>query len=462
MTSKACLHSDVREFDSLRSCLACGDTWFPTQGESSDDAEQYVYTDLRCLERGQTIRIVVIEPGEYSESLRCTLELSDLRHTNYHAVSYTWATEDGDETKTQQVLIDNKILSVTKNCEAALRRLRKHGPHSRFWIDAICINQSSTAERNHQVYLMDKIYQNAMRVHICIEDNRFDYTEAMRWLAHEKAGERRPPSQLETLFQCRYFSRVWVTQEVVLAAVLTLHVNNDHLELSRQVLSNMQVADTVPRLFQALMESTTQQSLEQLLKLTFAANCSEPKDRIYAVHSLLDAPAKKWIPIDYSLSMEEIFTNVVLAYIDTTRTLDILLLTRMDCSNLVMDLNNLSIEQFASHFHTPKNSRATDRDVLAPKTWRPHVHIECSDRITASADIEAIDHLSSPVQVSSDLIPLGQILPKLMVRAYHIDNVRGRSNFSLEFFLRRFHMSAMDAELSISARGQHNGHQNTS
>jgi hypothetical protein len=53
---------------------------------------------------------------------------------------------------------------VTANCEAALRKLRNRDSERILWIDAICINQDKTLERNHQVTLMRDIYSKASRV----------------------------------------------------------------------------------------------------------------------------------------------------------------------------------------------------------------------------------------------------------------------------------------------------------
>lgn len=55
-------------------------------------------------------------------------------------------------------------LSVTKNCEYALRTLRQKDQERVLWIDAICIDQSNIPERGHQVQLMSKIYAQAIRV----------------------------------------------------------------------------------------------------------------------------------------------------------------------------------------------------------------------------------------------------------------------------------------------------------
>jgi hypothetical protein len=50
---------------------------------------------------------------------------------------------------------------VTTNLYAALHSLRLKNAERTMWIDAICINQSSVAERELQVKLMRDIYQQA-------------------------------------------------------------------------------------------------------------------------------------------------------------------------------------------------------------------------------------------------------------------------------------------------------------
>jgi hypothetical protein len=56
------------------------------------------------------------------------------------------------------------MLQVTPNCLSALRALRHRSRPRKLWIDAICIDQTSTAERNQQVPLMAEIYGKAGQV----------------------------------------------------------------------------------------------------------------------------------------------------------------------------------------------------------------------------------------------------------------------------------------------------------
>lgn len=346
-------HQDVREFDDIRSCLACGKTWFPsqsTQQPSSVASPPYSYSDLRCLETGQTIRLVVIEPGEESDPLRCTLDHSDLRRANYHAVSYTWATEDADDTKSHAIYVDGELLYVTENCAAALHRLRRLGrPHDRFWIDAICIDQTNMGERKHQVGLMDQIYERAVRVHVCIEDRKYDYSELMRWLAHCLPSGI-PYDQMEKLYQCRYFSRAWVLQEITLAKAVTLHVNDSYIDLTDGLICFLRAMSiSLPASLQVVGKLNRGVMLEVALKSSLAAACSDPRDKVYAILSLLGASERKWIPVDYSLSTEEVFTKAFLVCITSSRNLNVLQSARSDSRQSSEDWCSFSIRHLKDH-----------------------------------------------------------------------------------------------------------------
>jgi hypothetical protein len=67
---------------------------------------------------------------------------------------------------------DGRQLLVTQTCFDALRRLRRRIRIRTLWIDGICIDQSSTEEKNHQVALMRDIYSSAYSVVVWLGENR--------------------------------------------------------------------------------------------------------------------------------------------------------------------------------------------------------------------------------------------------------------------------------------------------
>lgn len=70
----------------------------------------------------------------------------------------------GDPGVTDSITLHGKQHDVTINLYDALKRLRKSDKHRRLWIDALCINQGDTKEKEGQIGLMDKIYSRAKEV----------------------------------------------------------------------------------------------------------------------------------------------------------------------------------------------------------------------------------------------------------------------------------------------------------
>jgi hypothetical protein len=82
---------------------------------------------------------------------------------DFEAISYCWESE----VREKQIVLNQEIFDVPKNLEALLQRLRnlpetKSG--MKFWVDALCIDQNNTREKNRQVKLMRKIYSEAFAV----------------------------------------------------------------------------------------------------------------------------------------------------------------------------------------------------------------------------------------------------------------------------------------------------------
>lgn len=120
------------------------------------------------LSHDDSIRLLKLHPNPTKSSdIHITLTEALLSETlQYEALSYCWATEDGDDSKSQTIYCEGTRIHIIKNCEAALRRLRKGDEDRVLWIDAICINQSDDEERSSQVNMMAMIYKSAASVKI--------------------------------------------------------------------------------------------------------------------------------------------------------------------------------------------------------------------------------------------------------------------------------------------------------
>lgn len=127
---------------------------FPAAGEFQYSPLFFCSENLRCQ-----IRLVKVLPGDYADPMCCTIFKETLGLAEYEALSYTW----GDPKDRRAIRLNghSQAISITANCEAALRRLRYLDRERVVWIDAICINQGDLMERSRQVRLMADIFRRA-------------------------------------------------------------------------------------------------------------------------------------------------------------------------------------------------------------------------------------------------------------------------------------------------------------
>ncbi|KAI1337270.1 HET-domain-containing protein [Xylariaceae sp. FL0016] len=104
------------------------------------------------------IRVLDLAPGKSSDEIRCTLRTVSLHDSPaFEALSYVW----GDAKITKPITVENEEFRATVNLEAGLRALRLPSKTRTLWVDAVCINQQDTPEKNVQVPLMGDIYTKA-------------------------------------------------------------------------------------------------------------------------------------------------------------------------------------------------------------------------------------------------------------------------------------------------------------
>ena len=201
------------------------------------------------------IRILELYQGQWDEGIECALSHQSLRaHSNendslrdYEALSYTW----GEEEVTEQIYIFPKGVpierqytkKVTRNLWLALRALRRPNRSRWLWVDALCIDQNSISERNHQVPMMDKIYQESTEVCVWLGEATPEYVQAIQFikqinietfdnLAHN--GKNSPEwIALHSLMKRPWFNRRWIVQEVALAARAKLYCGEHWVDWER-------------------------------------------------------------------------------------------------------------------------------------------------------------------------------------------------------------------------------------
>ncbi|CAM1511895.1 Fc.00g094080.m01.CDS01 [Cosmosporella sp. VM-42] len=172
----------------------------------------------------------------------------------YRALSYTWGPPKDGHARYHKsdkitIVLDGEEHDVTPNLFDAIMQMSKSYDNSYFWIDALCINQGDLKERQLHVAIMDRIYRNAEEVTVWLgkaENDSQDVLELVEKVARKDEsffhafGHSASPRQLceyglpDTsdpiwsryldLYECRWFNRGWVIQEVVLGHRALVHL----------------------------------------------------------------------------------------------------------------------------------------------------------------------------------------------------------------------------------------------
>jgi hypothetical protein len=97
----------------------------------------------------------------------------------YEAVSYAWSQNDS----TSSIICNGQILSIASNVKAMLQDLQKADSVGTFWIDSICIDQTSIPEKNMQVPKMSSIYREARLVWIWLGEESYEMKTTLAFLS---------------------------------------------------------------------------------------------------------------------------------------------------------------------------------------------------------------------------------------------------------------------------------------
>lgn len=277
----------------------------------------------------------------------------------YHAISYVW----GSTNDTVSILVNGRRMEVGRNCEYALKQSAWHGGARYIWCDAICIDQKNDDEKGHQVYMMGAIYLNAQTVLACVGPHadgspvllralrrQADVLDSISSLAPDDRysessrrqpfsallPSRRPPKWLklarewashedEDMFELilamkgflgrEYFSRMWIYQEVVLGRHIILCCGRTTARLyslygmflAMEYLEHLKLTDTErawPLLRAGAFSRSTKEKedLGTLLRDVLPLKCSDPRDKVYAVLSLLSWRDKYPLYPDYTIT----------------------------------------------------------------------------------------------------------------------------------------------------------------
>lgn len=316
------------------------------------------------------VRLLTLHPGQFDEDIRCSLHAVSLTSKpQYEALSYVW----GDAAETLPVIVDSHEKQVTTNLEAALRHLRWQEKPRILWIDAICINQDDIEERSAQVPMMGDVYRQAASVIVWLGHGSENVEDSIKW-ANLRASKKTNKASLELeddifvvdmctvmcsclaidfihLLKHRYWHRMWTYQEFVLATDMPTCVYG-HMSFSlatvwEAFMAMMQKINFIAQVGRqasdeanweifsiAIMELTEfTNDLPSMLNLGRMAQhakykpsrpgelalllgesadreCSDPRDRIYALYGL-NSSLSRVLPVDYSKSEREVILEAI-------------------------------------------------------------------------------------------------------------------------------------------------------
>ena len=223
----------------------------------------------------------------------------------------------------RQILINGSMHPVRQNCYDLLKACRrKTEPSLILWIDALCIDQRSTSEKNHQVAQMGKIFRQAHTVFVWLGRGDPDTGWLFRKLnsnllsghlqieRHQFESIDRIQKASTIIIKMEYWTRLWVIQELVMAEAITVLCGTRRLPW-QSLVNHFRTANVLPGRGSLvdgpvllLVEETRSQLSSENLELLFYKfghmMCELPQDKIYALYGMQPESKLQSALVDYS------------------------------------------------------------------------------------------------------------------------------------------------------------------
>ncbi|MDI1490377.1 MAG: hypothetical protein OHK93_001579 [Ramalina farinacea] len=316
------------------------------------------------------IRILWLLPGSGTSPIEVRLEhvpFESAGQLQYEAISYAWGPPEDPGTINMKTTSSDIIstLSIRRNLYEGLQQLRLEDGERALWADAICINQHDLEERGQQVERMAEIYKTAKQVVVWL--GRADdaagiairlFNKIASNVEFESQSDRivcRSPAEedhwanlelplpfdhtewaaMRSFTSRPWFSRLWVWQEIVQEEVVFMcgryQLSKAIMELVATTVSRklkeplkVDVINQCADITKILMTSALL-TLQSYIDMTEEAQCSDPRDRIYALRGLV-SPSEciRDLAPDYTKSSIALYRDVVLKYLSAAGELNLL------------------------------------------------------------------------------------------------------------------------------------------
>ena len=200
----------------------------------NDTPIPFKHEPLNLAQRSAVRILRVLSELSPQGRIQCLLMNGSTRFP-YTCLSYRW----GSSAHGHLIEVNGKTLEVRTNLWNFLDMARTRYDYIPLWIDAICLDQSNIAERNHQVRQMGHIYNAAVEVLVWLGIGEPAHAHALECLEHDsffmnilesrdvaKVDPQTAASiycfqeSLTQLCEDEYWGRVWIVQEILLAKQL--------------------------------------------------------------------------------------------------------------------------------------------------------------------------------------------------------------------------------------------------
>ncbi|KAF2434246.1 HET-domain-containing protein [Tothia fuscella] len=318
-----------------------------------------------------------LAPLQSVHAVRPHLSRQRFQWGDYAALSYVW----GDENVTRTIILNDQEVQVTANLAQALQAFRddeEFDHRFKLWVDALCINQKDLKERARQIRKMRNIYGSAWTVVAWLGDESDESSCALQLLRdfaavseadRGKEVEEALKTDLDLFGKCgwlalekfmrrSYWRRMWVIQELVLGASATwircgsslidwstFHIGiaflQEHMWHIKDEILSMIIRDqglkrrdgwqttSLHLVYHDLSVSSVREEtggerlrFGRLLDLADAAECKDPRDKVYAIVGLFPPSVAQQLRPDYNLPIPRVYASTARKFIELQNTLD--------------------------------------------------------------------------------------------------------------------------------------------
>ncbi|CAG9983724.1 unnamed protein product, partial [Clonostachys byssicola] len=291
--------------------------------------QTYKYTALRGP---RIIRVLRLSGGSTDNTFAELIETNLDHCCAYEAISYVWGSADKSHTLN---IRGGSLIKITESLYHALKDIRysaiRDGPRY-LWADGVCINQEDVDERSQQVGLMAEIYGSALKVITYVGQDTLDVRKGIE-LAKlliaaqgESTAINSNAKPLRDFLGRTWYTRMWIIQESVLnkngiivcgrnnipwdlfldlSNMIAHSAHNEYIQITPYAEKQIGAFGWMSELRNRYRKHPEGIPLLQLLICSREFNCSNPRDHVFAVSSLMEASCR--IKPDYQKAIRGVY-----------------------------------------------------------------------------------------------------------------------------------------------------------